>query len=47
MLYIGLDLHKIFSYVTIMNDRGEVISPVGEAYELTRELLIDPILSEV
>ena len=26
MLYTGLDLHKSFSYITIMNDRGEVIS---------------------
>ncbi len=25
MLYTGLDLHKSFSYITIMNDRGEVI----------------------
>jgi len=25
MLYTGLDLHKSFSYITIMNDRGEVL----------------------
>ena len=26
MLYTGLDLHKSFSYITTMNDKGETIS---------------------
>jgi len=25
MLYTGLDLHKSFSYITTMNDKGEII----------------------
>jgi hypothetical protein len=25
MLYIGLDLHRSFSYITIMNDKGETV----------------------
>lgn len=26
MLYTGLDLHRSFSYVTTMDDKGEIIS---------------------
>lgn len=26
MLYTGLDYRRSFSYITIMNDRGEIIS---------------------
>ena len=26
MLYTGLDYHKSFSYITTMNDRGEILS---------------------
>jgi len=25
MLYTGLDLHKSFSYITAMNDKGEIV----------------------
>ncbi len=25
MLYTGLDLHKSFSYITTMNDNGEIV----------------------
>ena len=25
MLHTALDLHKSFSYITVMNDRGEVL----------------------
>ncbi len=25
MLYTGLDLHKSFSYITTMNDKGEIV----------------------
>ena len=25
MLYTGLDFHRSFTYVTIMNDKGEII----------------------
>ena len=42
MLYTGLDLHKSFSYITTMNDRGEVIGQKklpsnGEIVEFPRE----------
>lgn len=42
MLYTGLDLHKSFSYITTMNDKGEIISQKklpsnGEVVEFLKE----------
>ena len=42
MLYTGLDLHKSFSYITTMNDKGEIIGQKklpsnGEVVEFLKE----------
>ena len=42
MLYTGLDLHKSFSYITTMHDKGEIISQKklpsnGEVVEFLKE----------
>jgi transposase len=42
MLYTGLDLHRSFSYITIMNDRGEIVGQKklpsnGEIVEFLKE----------
>jgi len=42
MLYTGLDLHRSFSYITTMNDRGEIIGQKklpsnGEIAEFLKE----------
>ena len=43
MLYTGLDLHKSFSYITTMDDRGQIVSQKklpsnGEVVEFLKEL---------
>ena len=42
MLYTGLDLHKSFSYITTMNDKGEIVGQKklpsnGEIVEFLKE----------
>jgi len=42
MLYTGLDLHRSFSYITTMNDKGDVIGQKklpsnGEVVEFLKE----------
>ena len=42
MLYTGLDLHRSFSYVTTMNDKGEIVGQKklpsnGEVVEFLKE----------
>ena len=42
MLYTGIDLHRSFSYITIMNDRGEIVGQKklpsnGEVVECLKE----------
>ena len=42
MLYTGLDLHRSFSYITTMNDKGEIIGQKklpsnGEVVEFLKE----------
>jgi len=42
MLYTGLDLHKSFSYITTMNDKGQIVGqkklpPNGEVVEFLKE----------
>jgi hypothetical protein len=42
MLYTGLDLHRSFSYITTMNDKGEIVSQKklpsnGEIAEFLKE----------
>ena len=42
MLYTGLDLHKSFSYITTMNDKGEILGQKklpsnGEVVEFFKE----------
>jgi len=43
MPYTGLDLHRSFSYITTMNDKGEIIDQKklpsnGEVVEFLRSL---------
>ena len=42
MLYTGLDFHRSFSYITTMNDKGEIIGQKklpsnGEVVEFLKE----------